>query len=85
MLVAYKESRSKDGKLNTDDYIRRVASQLSFWTPAIPMESDSILLYELVEVFKGLLSVYGNFTSPIMDSWLKRLSEAVMQKKVLWS
>ena len=71
MLVAYKESRSKDGKLNTDDYIRRVASQLSFWTPAIPMESDSILLYELVEVFKGLLSVYGNFTSPIMNRLAK--------------
>jgi hypothetical protein len=32
------------------------------------MEGKSILLYELVEAFKSLLSVYGNFTGPILNA-----------------
>jgi hypothetical protein len=68
MQLAYKGSQSKGGGLNTDEYIRRVASRLSFWVPTIPMEGRRILLYELVAAFKGLLSVYGNFTSPIINT-----------------
>jgi hypothetical protein len=66
MQEAYKESQNERGRLNTDKYIRRVAPALSGWVPAIPMEGKSILLYELVEAFKSLLSVYGNFTGPIL-------------------
>jgi hypothetical protein len=68
MQTAYSESRSKDGALNTDHYIRKVAPRLSFWVPAIPMEGRSILLYELVEAFKNLLAVYGHFAGPILNS-----------------
>jgi len=65
MREAYNESKDDGGKLNTDEYIRRVAPSLAGWVPAIPMER-SILLYELVEAFKSLLSVYGNFHGPIL-------------------
>jgi hypothetical protein len=68
MQEAYKESQNERGRLNTDEYIRRVAPALSDWVPAIPMEGKSILLYELVEAFKSLLSVYGNFTGPILNA-----------------
>jgi len=62
MQEAYKESQNERGRLNSDEYIRRVAP-----APAIPMEGKSILLYELVEAFKSLLFVYGNFTGPILN------------------
>jgi len=65
MREAYNESKDDRGKLHTDEYIRRVAPSLTGWVPAIPMER-SILLYELVEAFKSLLSVYGNFHGPIL-------------------
>jgi hypothetical protein len=68
MQEAYKESQNERGRLNTDEYIRRVAPALSDWVPAIPMEGKSILLYELVEAFKSLLSVYGNFAGPILNA-----------------
>jgi len=68
MQEAYKESQNERGRLNTDEYIRRVTPALSGRVPAIPMEGKSILLYELVEAFKSLLSVYGNFTGPILNA-----------------
>ena len=80
---AYKESRDARGRLNTDEYIRRVAPALSGWVPAIPMEGRSFLLYELVEAFKNLLSVYGNFTGVILrvPHFLKPGAEVPLQKK----
>ena len=68
MQRAYNESREAHGKLNTDAYIRKVAPRLAFWTPAVPFAGKGIYLYEVVEAFKVLLSVYGNFTSPILNS-----------------
>jgi hypothetical protein len=68
MRQAYSESQKPDGKLNTDTYIRKVAPRLGFWTPMLPFAGKSVLLYEVVEAFNALLSVYGNFTSPILKS-----------------
>jgi hypothetical protein len=35
MQEAYKESQNERGRLNTDEYIQRVAPALSDWVPAI--------------------------------------------------
>ena len=77
MLRAYAESRDASGKLDTDRYIRKVAPRFALLTPGVPFARRSIRLYEVVETLKQLLSVYGNFTSPILNSLLEtnRLSD----------
>jgi hypothetical protein len=60
--------RSSEGKLNVDAYLREVVPRLMMWVPAIPLEGGSIVLYELVEAFKNLVSVYSNFSHPIVNT-----------------
>jgi hypothetical protein len=69
MQRAYTKSRDAKGKLNIDTYIRKVAPRFHFWNPLVPFAGKSIPLYELVEAFKTLSSAYGNFTSPILNSF----------------
>jgi hypothetical protein len=66
--AAFDASRTPSGKLDTDAYVRKVTPRLSFWVPGTPMEGRSIALYELVQAFKTLVTVYSNFTSPILNS-----------------
>ena len=68
MQQAYRESKAPDGRLTTDMYIRKVAPRLNLWTPSLPFAGETVLLYEVVAVFKALLSVYGQFTGPILNS-----------------
>ena len=68
MCRAYAESRDAKGKLDTDKYIRKVAPRFSLGMPGLPFASRSIFLFEFVEAFKMLLSVYGNFTRPIFNT-----------------
>jgi len=68
MQQAYSESREPGGRLNTDTYIRKVAPRLAVLTAALPFAGKRVLLYEVVAAFKALLSVYGNFTSPILNT-----------------
>jgi hypothetical protein len=44
MQETYKESQNERGRLNTDEYIRRVAPALSDWVPAIPMGQKHLAL-----------------------------------------
>jgi hypothetical protein len=80
MEQAYIEAREPSGKLDTDKYIRTVAPLLTFWTPALPFAGKSVLLYEVVEAFKTLLVVYGNFTGPVLNSLAKMIPPAVEPK-----
>lgn len=68
MQRAYTEAREQGGKLNTDKYIRAVAPRLAFWTPVVPFAGKTVLLYEIIQAFKALLAVYGNFTGPILNT-----------------
>lgn len=68
MQRAYTEAREEGGKLNTDKYIRAVAPRLAFWTPVVPFAGKTVLLYEIIQAFKALLAVYGNYTGPILNT-----------------
>jgi Apea-like HEPN len=55
-------------KLDVDAYIRAIAPRLTMWVPPIPIKDSKSLLYELIQAFKNLLSVYTEQTGPILNS-----------------
>jgi hypothetical protein len=55
-------------KIDLDAFIRKIAPRVALWTPTIPLKGSNALLYQLLQVFKNLLSVYGNETEPILNS-----------------
>jgi hypothetical protein len=48
--------------------MRKAAPLFRVWTPVIPMEGRSLLLYELVAAFKNPCGVESNFTEPIIST-----------------
>ena len=54
-------------KIDADSFIRRIAPKVSNWVPVLPVPNSSKLLFELLKVFKNLLSVYGQATKPIVS------------------
>lgn len=68
MGTAYADSRDAQGKLNTDVYLRRVAPRLRLSMSGLPFAGKSVRLYEIVSSFNSLLTIYGNFTAPILNS-----------------
>jgi hypothetical protein len=61
-------SSSSTPKLDPNAYIRKIAPRLTMWVPAIPIQGSNALLYELIDAFKNLLSVYADKTEPILNS-----------------
>jgi len=55
-------------RVDLDAFIRKIAPRVTLWTPTIPVKGSNALLYQLLQVFKNLLSVYGRETKPIPNS-----------------
>jgi Apea-like HEPN len=55
-------------KIDLDAFIRKIAPRLPMWVPNIPFEGSDAPLFELIQAFKSLLSVYGDQTKPIINS-----------------
>jgi len=61
-------ARCSTPKLDVDAYIRAMAPRLTMWVPPIPIKNSKSLLYELIQAFKSLLSIYTDQTGPILNS-----------------
>jgi hypothetical protein len=71
MRTAYPASKDQSGRLDADAYIRKVAPRFRDWVPPLSVAND-VLLFELIQVFKKLLTVYSNFSGkPILASLSK--------------
>ncbi len=66
-------SSSSKPKIDTDAFIRRIAPRLAMWVPNIPLKGGTAPMFELIQAFKNLLSVYAEHTEPILNSLAKTL------------
>jgi len=67
MHKAFRECRNDKGGLDMDAYLRVLAPRLPIFPSGLPFAGNSIRLYEVIDAIKALLTVYGNFTKPILN------------------